>query len=269
VRIDGEPTRSQAALGERLGVVWLTPLMDRLFLEGRAATPFLDRARVRLRPAHASRVNAYEQRCASARGIARRSGRPGLVAALEEVMAGKALPWRRAGAKPCSASTELAPRPKARSRAPADAPWHRRGWLDVMPALAAEAEFASALAGNRQSDAQIGGAIIGPHRSDLAVGWPRKESRGIRLDRRAEGVVDLDWLAHATLQRRFAANPAAVARRDSRPPRCRPACGSVRSAASAREPGLLTGTDEALFAPLRYQAQFLSVNDGTLAATFS
>src|SRR5207249_176776 len=34
VRIDGEPARTQAALGERLGVVWLTPLMDRLFLEG-------------------------------------------------------------------------------------------------------------------------------------------------------------------------------------------------------------------------------------------
>src|SRR5437870_6341506 len=33
VRIDGEPARSQVALGERLGVVWLTPLMDRLFLE--------------------------------------------------------------------------------------------------------------------------------------------------------------------------------------------------------------------------------------------
>ena len=31
----------------------------------------------------------------------------------------------------------------------------------------------------------------------------------------------------------------------------------------------LTGTDEALFAPLRHRAQFLSVNDGTLAATFS
>jgi len=31
----------------------------------------------------------------------------------------------------------------------------------------------------------------------------------------------------------------------------------------------LTGTDEALFAPLRCQAQFLSVHDGTLAATFS
>jgi len=31
----------------------------------------------------------------------------------------------------------------------------------------------------------------------------------------------------------------------------------------------LTGTDEALFAPLRCQAQFLSVRDGNLAPTFS
>src|SRR2546428_1695017 len=30
VRIDGEPVRGQAALGERLGVIWLTPAMDRL-----------------------------------------------------------------------------------------------------------------------------------------------------------------------------------------------------------------------------------------------
>jgi len=29
----------------------------------------------------------------------------------------------------------------------------------------------------------------------------------------------------------------------------------------------LTGTDEALFAPLRCQAQFLSVHDGNLAPT--
>src|SRR5713101_3794692 len=33
VRIDGETVRGQAALAERLGVVWLTPPMDRLFLE--------------------------------------------------------------------------------------------------------------------------------------------------------------------------------------------------------------------------------------------
>jgi DNA replication and repair protein RecF len=31
----------------------------------------------------------------------------------------------------------------------------------------------------------------------------------------------------------------------------------------------LTGTDAALFAPLRCEAQFLSVHDGTLSPTFS
>ena len=34
VRIDGGPARGQAELGERLGVLWLTPAMDRLFVEG-------------------------------------------------------------------------------------------------------------------------------------------------------------------------------------------------------------------------------------------
>src|SRR5206468_912288 len=62
VRIDGEPARSQAALGERLGVVWLTPLMDRLFLEGPSGRRrFLDRLVFGFDPAHASRVSAYEQ----------------------------------------------------------------------------------------------------------------------------------------------------------------------------------------------------------------
>ncbi len=34
VRIDGEPARSQAALGEEIAILWLTPQMDRLFVEG-------------------------------------------------------------------------------------------------------------------------------------------------------------------------------------------------------------------------------------------
>src|SRR5215831_14035220 len=62
VRIDGEPVRSQAALGERLGLVWLTPAMDRLFLEGPGARRrFLDRLVPGLDPAHASRVAPYQQ----------------------------------------------------------------------------------------------------------------------------------------------------------------------------------------------------------------
>src|SRR4029077_695391 len=135
VRIDGEPTRRQAALGERLGVVWLTPLMDRLFLEGPSGRRrFLDRLVFGFDPAHASRVNAYEQALRERSRVLRDGpADPAWLAALEEGMGeqgaalgarrgrawpSRAWPWPRAGAKPCSASIELAPRPKARSRAP-------------------------------------------------------------------------------------------------------------------------------------------------------
>src|SRR5262249_2436939 len=60
--IDGEPAKSQALLGERLGVLWLTPAMDRLFLDGPSGRRrFLDRLVLALDPAHAVHVGAYEQ----------------------------------------------------------------------------------------------------------------------------------------------------------------------------------------------------------------
>src|SRR6516164_1964198 len=62
VRIDGEPVRGQMALGERLGVVWLTPPMDRLFLEGPSGRRrFLDRLVLGLDSGHASRGATYDQ----------------------------------------------------------------------------------------------------------------------------------------------------------------------------------------------------------------
>src|SRR5215469_2256707 len=61
VRVDGENASSQAALGEVIGVTWLTPQMDRLFIEGPSARRrFLDRLVLGLDPAHAARVSSYE-----------------------------------------------------------------------------------------------------------------------------------------------------------------------------------------------------------------
>jgi DNA replication and repair protein RecF len=89
VRIDGEPVRGQATLGERLGVVWLTPSMDRLFLEGPGGRRrFLDRLVLGLDPAHASRVAAYEQAFRERSHLLRGGpADPAWLAALEEVMA--------------------------------------------------------------------------------------------------------------------------------------------------------------------------------------
>src|SRR5271169_487244 len=89
VRIDGEPVRSQVSLGERLGVVWLTPPMDRLFLEGPSGRRrFLDRMVLGLDPAHASRVAAYEQALRERSHLLRDGPADSAwLAALEEVMA--------------------------------------------------------------------------------------------------------------------------------------------------------------------------------------
>ena len=274
VRIDGEPARSQAALGERLGVVWLTPLMDRLFLEGPSGRRrFLDRLVFGFDPAHASRVNAYEQALRERSRVLRDGPADrAWLAALEEVMAEQ-------GVAVAAGRRETVQR-LDRACAEAEGPFPRarlmllgtvEGWLDVMPALAAEAEFASALAGNRQSDAQIGGATIGPHRSDLAVELAEK---GIAAEFASTGeqkaLLISIVLAHATLQQAIRGEPPLLLLDEIAAHLDAGRRAALFEALLRLESQVwLTGTDEALFAPLRYQAQFRSVNDGTLAATFS
>src|SRR3984893_7859972 len=274
VRIDGEPARRQAALGERLGVVWLTPLMDRLFLEGPSGRRrFLDRLVFGVDPAHASRVNAYEQALRERSRILRDGpADPAWLAALEEVMAEQ-------GVAVAAGRRETVQR-LDRACAEAEGPFPRarlmllgtvEGWLDVMPALAAEAEFASALAGNRQSDAQTGGARIRPHRSDLAVELAEK---GIAAEFASTGeqkaLLISIVLAHSTLQRAIRGEPPLLLLDEIAAHLDAGRRAALFEALLRLESQVwLTGTDQALFAPLRYQAQFLSANDGALAATFS
>ncbi len=62
VRVNGSPLKSHNQLSEYLSVVWLTPQMDMLFLEGGTARrKFLDRLVYGVDAAHAARVNRYEQ----------------------------------------------------------------------------------------------------------------------------------------------------------------------------------------------------------------
>src|SRR5438445_7630903 len=89
VRIDGAPARSQTVLAEHVNLVWLTPQMDRLFIEGAAPRRrFLDRLVFGFDPEHAPRLAAYDQAMRE-RGALLREGRSDTVwlGALEESMA--------------------------------------------------------------------------------------------------------------------------------------------------------------------------------------
>ena len=272
VRIDGEPVRGQAALGERLGVAWLTPPMDRLFLEGPSGRRrFLDRLVLGLDPAHASRVSAYEQALRERSHLLRDGPADrAWLAALEEVMAeqGVAVAAGRRDTvqrldRICAEAR--GPFPRARLTLVGGV----ESWLEEVPALAAEARFAAALAANRQSDGQAGGAAIGPHRSDLAVSLAEK---GIAAEFASTGeqkaLLIAILLAHAALQQATRGEPPLllldeIAAHLDASRRAALFEALVRLDSQA----WLTGTDAALFAPLRYDAQFLSVHDGTLSPT--
>jgi len=264
--------RGQAALGERLGVLWLTPPMDRLFVDGPGGRRrFLDRLVLGLDPAHGSRVAAYEQALRERSRLLRDGPRdPAWLTALEEVMAEQ-------GVAVAAARREAVQR-LDRACAEAEGPFPRarlvlagtvENWLEAVPALAVEAEFATALAGNRQSDAQAGGTLIGPHRSDLHVSLAEQ---GIAAELASTGeqkaLLISIVLAHARLQQAVRGEPPLllldeIAAHLDASRRAALFDALLRLDSQA----WLTGTDEALFAPLRHEAQFLSVRDGQLAAT--
>jgi DNA replication and repair protein RecF len=273
IRIDGEPVRSQAALGERLGMVWLTPSMDRLFTEGPSGRRrFLDRLVLGLEPAHASHVAAYEQALRERSRLLRDgSADPAWLSALEEVMAERGVA--------VAAGRREAVQRLDRVCAEADGPFPRarltlvgtvEDWLEAMPALAAEGQLASALRANRQSDAQSGITLTGPHRSDLDVALAEKGiAAGFASTGEQKALLISIVLAHAKIQRAVRGDPplllldeiAAHLDADRR-------AALFEALLRLDSQAWLTGTDEALFAPLSREAQFLSVRDGSVTATF-
>jgi DNA replication and repair protein RecF len=277
VRIDGEPARGQIALGERLGIVWLTPQMDRLFIEGPAGRRrLLDRLVLGLDPAHAGRVAAYEQalrersRLLRAGSLENRQADPVWLSALEEIIAEKgvavAAARRDAVEQLDRACAEASgPFPHARLTLRGDA----EDWLVDHPALATEERLKAALVASRSADAVTGGAAVGPHRSDLDVIHAEKRVAAEHASTGEQKALLISiLLAHAQLQRRIRGEPPVLLldevaahldaiRRNA----------LFEILAGLESQAWLTGTDAALFAPLRSTARFLSVADGILSDT--
>ena len=267
VRIDGR-TRGPAALGQVLAVRWLSPAMDRLFVDGASARRrFLDHLAAGLDVGHTARLAAYE-RALRERARLLRDGVSDAhwLAALESTLA-------EHGVAIAAARREYVARLDASIAAEAvtslrlELSGAVEQSLAGQPALAAERAFRDALQHSRAQDAIAGGAAIGPHRSDLVVthasGLPAAQcSTGeqkalllaivradVRLLTEAHGRPPLLLLdevaAHLDERRRRELFEAMLA------------CGAQVWA---------TGTDRSLFRALEGRAQFFSAVRGQLAA---
>jgi len=271
VRIDGRPAASQTALGLHVAAVWLTPQLDRLFLDGPGERRrFLDRLVTALHPEHAGDVAAYENALRQrARLLGEGNRDPHWFTALEDTMArhGVALAANRADTVQrldAAARLGVGPFPRAALAMAGEID----GWIAAMAAIDAEDRMRAQLASNRLRDAEAGTTSCGPHRSDLAV-------RHLDLDLpAAEGSTGQQKallvsiaLAHARL----------VALSRGRPPlllldEIAAHLDAERRAALFDEvvalgvQSWMTGTDADLFKPLAGRAQLLRVADGSIAA---
>jgi DNA replication and repair protein RecF len=272
VRIDGRPATSQTALGLHVAAVWLTPQLDRLFLDGASdRRRFLDRLVTALHPEHAGDVSAYENALRQrARLLAEGNRDPHWFTALEDTMArhGVALAANRADTVQrldSAARLGVGPFPRASLAMAGEVD----GWIAAMAAIDAEDRLRAELAASRLRDAEAGTTSMGPHRSDLGVrhldlDLPAAEgstgqqkallvsialahARLVTLSRGRPPLLLLDEIAaHLDAERRAALFEEVVAL-------------GVQS--------WMTGTDAELFKPLAGRAQVLRVTDGSIAAT--
>ncbi|MEL6476024.1 MAG: DNA replication and repair protein RecF, partial [Pseudomonadota bacterium] len=186
VEIDGKAA-TQTALGHLVRIVWLTPAMDRLWMEGASERRrFLDRITLGFHPAHAEASVAYEKAMRE-RNRLLKEGRfdPAWLGGLEAQMARQGA--RIARGRAAALSRLQAADPAGNSLFPrADlailGAMETRFWDVIRSAAYADADpdttldqteseeaagLAQALADGRARDAAAGRTLEGPHRSDL------------------------------------------------------------------------------------------------------
>lgn len=277
VHIDGAAVRSQAALAEILSAQWLTPQMDRLFLEGASARRrFLDRLVFGADPAHAGRVSAYEHAMRE-RSRLLRHGRPDggpaadpeWLGVLEQTMASKGVAVSAARLDMAARLDQAAGHGAGIGAFPGAAvsvTGTLEEWLGAGPALEAEERLKNALGRCRRADSEKATAPVGPHRSDMAVRHlGTGQGAGMCSTGEQKALLIALILANARLQ---------GAGRGSLPllflDEVAAHLDEARREALFEEilglgiQAWMTGTDTALFAPLKGGAQFFGVADAVI-----
>lgn len=173
VRLNGAPAQGSADLGEIVQMVWLTPAMDRLCIEGASGRrKFLDRLVLGFDHGHARRTARYEQAMRERARLLKYGPRdPAWLEGLENEMAeaGAAISAARVAAVIClnralAERGEVGHFPCAQLRLDggADTLVSEEGG-NAVPALRMEFER------TRMRDAETGRTTFGPHLSDLVV----------------------------------------------------------------------------------------------------
>ncbi|WP_253344398.1 DNA replication/repair protein RecF [Sphingobium sp. OAS761] len=194
VRIGGV-TSSANALADHLSITWLTPAMDRLFLDSPGGRRrFLDRLTLALHPGHAAHSARYEAAMRARNRLLSdvRRADPAWLGALEAQM-------NEHGTALAAARADMVSHLNAMLTDQPDAPFAR-----PLVAIAADDDAGepldSRLARERRRDAAAGRTLSGPHRHDLSVIHAAKRQAAALCSTGEQKALLLSiLLAHAAL----------------------------------------------------------------------
>lgn len=274
VRIDGENVTGPAVLAEYFSVSWLTPQMDRLFIEGASSRRrFLDRLMLAMYPGHGRQVSTYERamqernRLLTDKGLNADSA---WLNALEAKMAehGVAVAAARiAFASQLAGQINLSPDgPFPKAELALDGIVEQA--LMQAPATAVEDAERERLKEARALDARSGRASDGPHKCDLRITHMEK-AMPAELCSTGEQKALLIGLILANARLKAASDGkaplmlldevAAHLDGDRR-------AGLFDELVALDSQCWLTGTDRTLFAALEGRAKFFKVEDADVSA---
>lgn len=269
VRMDGVPVAGVAELAQHIRLIWLSPAMDRIFVESVSERRrFLDRLISSFDPLHARRWSRYETAMRERIGALRAGAGDGWLSALEQTMAetGVAVSASRvAGLAQLAAAMDLqrgTPFPRADM---ALGGFLEQG-LAVRAAVDMEDAFLERLRANRGRDQDAGRTLEGPHATDFLVSHREKGRAADSCSTGEQKALLIRLiLACASLPAPGAPDKPVllldevVAHLDE----------ARRRALFEEIDGLgvqawLTGTDAPLFSGLEGRAQFMRVADGQI-----
>ncbi len=261
VRINGANAAINA-LAEWLSVIWLTPAMDRLFVDGASARrQFLDRLVLAVEPAHARYSSRYEAALRQRNKLLgeHASPDPAWLDAIESGMAENAAAINISRGRILS---ELSQRLASVTDSIFAAPV-----IAIQGNICGDAaELRTIWAGSRKRDAAAGRTLIGPHCNDLAVHHALSGQAASRCSTGEQKALLLSIiLAHAELVADLRGN-APVILLDEVAAHLDP---SRRAALFARLDATgsqvwMTGTESSLFSSIDHNAMFIEIANGYL-----
>lgn len=272
IAVDGERLSGASQLAPLVSIIWLTPRMDRLFQEGASERRrFYDQLVTGLFPGHAGQISAFEKAMRERLRLLTKHSSGGDEAWL------LALERRMAEAATAIAATRL----EALDLLKTHLGFKHEGAFPTpvlslegeveelaatLPALEAEEKYAGLLKQTRRADARSGRTTKGVHKTDLGV-WHGQKSMPAAQCSTGEQKALLTGIILSSVRLQISLKGRApillldevaahldAARRDA----------LFEEVSLLGVQTWLTGTDPALFAPLKGKATFLQVENGTI-----